>query len=587
MTKINVRDRNKGIPNKKPNWEYRFETASINGKRQCKSKSGFKTKKEAFEAGTKALAEYYNTGKTFEPSEISVADYFDYWLNMYVEPNLAEATLEAYSNIIKNHLKPAIGYYKLKTVDTMTLQTLINNIFQNNSFSRHFLKNVLKILRGAFKYAKKTAKFISTNPAEDVSLPSTEEDNEPIQLNLSLEDIEKILARFKNSPYQYYGLLISYYTGLRVSEVYGLTWDCVDFENMTLTVDKSCKKRFERDRPSCNPSNYRGKRGEPSDKWFLGATKTKSSKRIIRIGESLANELMEYKMLQEKNQREYGEFYIKHYLKEVKTKSQRTLYHIIPSTMLTEKNLPEANLVLVKENGEFHGPDSMRYPAVVCRKKLGIQNFHFRGLRHTHGTKLAESHAPLKGVQARLGHSKIETTMTYYIEKTKQMDDEIVQIFETTAKVNVNKTPRNERLHSIWRSMINRCNTVTSYYHKYGIQVCQEWKDDFSVFEQWSIEHNYSEDLSLLRIDKGGNFEPENCLWGKDNKCVKGENVYSDGTNLKSYSVRKIGHKYQYRIKNKDENGKSYEIEKSGFPTEESAILAAMERIEQLLKEKT
>ena len=51
-------------------WEYRFEAAKIGGKRNQITKSGFKTKKEALEAGVKALAEYNNTGVSFAPSEI-------------------------------------------------------------------------------------------------------------------------------------------------------------------------------------------------------------------------------------------------------------------------------------------------------------------------------------------------------------------------------------------------------------------------------------------------------------------------------------------------------------------------------------
>lgn len=43
-------------------WEYRFEGAKIDGKRKQFSKSGFTTKKEALEAGNKALAKYNQTG---------------------------------------------------------------------------------------------------------------------------------------------------------------------------------------------------------------------------------------------------------------------------------------------------------------------------------------------------------------------------------------------------------------------------------------------------------------------------------------------------------------------------------------------
>lgn len=47
-------------------WQYRFEAASVDGKRKRVSKSGFKTKKEAVEAGTRALAEYNESGQAFQ-----------------------------------------------------------------------------------------------------------------------------------------------------------------------------------------------------------------------------------------------------------------------------------------------------------------------------------------------------------------------------------------------------------------------------------------------------------------------------------------------------------------------------------------
>lgn len=73
-------------------WQYRFEAAKIDGKRQRISKSGFRTKKEALEAGTKALAEYNQCGQHFVASEISFSDYLDYWLNNYCLTNLKQTT---------------------------------------------------------------------------------------------------------------------------------------------------------------------------------------------------------------------------------------------------------------------------------------------------------------------------------------------------------------------------------------------------------------------------------------------------------------------------------------------------------------
>ena len=49
-------------------WEYRFEGAKIGGKRKQFSKSGFNTKKEALEAGVKALATYNQAGTAVQLS---------------------------------------------------------------------------------------------------------------------------------------------------------------------------------------------------------------------------------------------------------------------------------------------------------------------------------------------------------------------------------------------------------------------------------------------------------------------------------------------------------------------------------------
>ena len=119
-------------------WSYSFEMARINGKRKRKEKGGFRTKKEALEAGVKAKADYDNSGQTFTPSEISVADYMDYWLDNYVKVNCSLHTLEGYSNIIKNHIKPKIGSYKLKSVSPSVLQEFINDI-HSHGYSKNMM----------------------------------------------------------------------------------------------------------------------------------------------------------------------------------------------------------------------------------------------------------------------------------------------------------------------------------------------------------------------------------------------------------------------------------------------------------------
>lgn len=553
---------------KKPSWQYRFELASVNGKRKYASKSGFRTKEEAEKAGNIALAEYLRAGKHYEPSEMSVADYLDYWVNNYCVVNLADNTVSGYKNIIRNHLKPRIGQYMLKSIDVMTLQDMINDIYLQKGFTKSFLQNILKVCKGAFGYAAYTAKLIPYNIAEPVKLPKFEPQDQKVQI-LSKEQIETILDRFKNSPYQFYPMLIGYYTGMRIGEVYGLTWDDIDLENGIIHVRQQCKVKDKDATPGRKPQ-----KGEALNRWYLGSLKNNSSYRSIKIGKELLNALTAYKELQEKAEKEYGAFYVKHYLKEEKLDNGRTEYLIISQTDEAGScSYPRVKLVCVKESGEFRGTIPIKYVSKIVRTELGFEDFHFHMLRHTHATVLVSNtdELQIKDISERLGHSSIKTTMDTYVANTDEMRIKSMEIFEKVGKLNVKY--RNERLYEIWKSAKNRCN-CTSFYSKRGIKFYEPWLD-YEVFEQWAMGNGYEDDLSLIRIDKSLDFCPDNCIWSNDNKNVKGSYVWSDGTHAKSYSVRHTGASWQYTITDNDKNGKRKSISKSSFLTEQEAIAAA------------
>ena len=155
MAKLNIRNRNKGKVDKegkaKPaNWEYRFEAAKIDGKRKHISKAGFKTKKEAEVAGVKAMSEYNNAGLTYEPSEMSYADYLDFWFDNYVKMSCKYNTQLAYNVIIENHLKPALGIYKLRSLTPIMLQDYVNQKFVTG-LKKTTLKNITAVLSGSLK----------------------------------------------------------------------------------------------------------------------------------------------------------------------------------------------------------------------------------------------------------------------------------------------------------------------------------------------------------------------------------------------------------------------------------------------------
>ena len=100
---------------------------------------------------------------------------------------------------------------------------------------------------------------------------------------------------------------------MRVSEVYGLTWDCVDFEKKTLTINKNIIKKNQYGLPKRKNIT----KGHSVGVWYYGDCKNPQSRRTISIGDTLVNALKDYKKEQEENRKFYGDSYLCYYEKKV------------------------------------------------------------------------------------------------------------------------------------------------------------------------------------------------------------------------------------------------------------------------------
>src|SRR5699024_3819412 len=145
--------------------------------------------------------------------------------------NLKYNTIEAYKNIIKKHIVPKIGKYRLSTLTSVKLNSFITELCEENNFAPSYFKNILKVLKGSFRDACDIYAFIKYNPAKYLRLPQVDKRKNDIKQLYTQEEIDLILNRFTNNDTFTCDFLTSRYTGMRTGEVCALTWDNVDLKN--------------------------------------------------------------------------------------------------------------------------------------------------------------------------------------------------------------------------------------------------------------------------------------------------------------------------------------------------------------------
>lgn len=359
-------------------WQYYFEGAKVNGKRKQIVKSGFLTKKEAYAEGVKALAEYEGDNAPKAPATLSVNDYLDQWVRLYVDTNLRLSTKRNYVNTLNRNVRPRIGGYRLTAVTPAVVQGVLNDL-QKEGKSASYITLVRVVLRSAFAYAVSPLGHIKENPVTEAKTPKNTPKPRKRRV-IPKEEVERILHRFDGTGFRL-PVLIAYHAGLRIGETYGLTWDNIDLKAGTVTVEKQLKQYKK--------------------KWYFSEPKNDASKRTVLIGKTLIEALREEWERQQAERAELGEYY------------QDT-----------------RNLVNAKSGGGFYTPNSFSYASRIIRFELGISDFDFHCLRHTHATMLIEAGANIKDVSLRLGHSRVETTLQIYTHQTDSMSERTVDIFE-------------------------------------------------------------------------------------------------------------------------------------------------------------
>lgn len=420
MTELKIRPRERS--NGKIVYEYRFEVASVDGKRKWVTKGGFHTKGEAKQAGREAQNQYENFGRVVEKDQISFSDFLDYWIENDCKIDLKPNTVDRYISRVENLIKPKLGKYRLKSLSREVLQAFIIDLY-DAGYSYNSLTSIKGILTKSLNYAA-DHHYIAYSPAVRLKtpknrIPKTHTRIEP-HVFIKKEEMEKIFERFPERHPSHIPLKLGYECGLRLGEAFGLCWEDIDFENKLIYINRQVQWMQDSSRDTLEKLQQNGTAACGKGYWYFTEPKYKSY-RIIEISDEL-NELLIKERARQLRAKDYYGIYFTNYF------SDKPLYFDgkepeFPESINRIGNDDEwypIHLVCIRENGTFISPRTLQHTTKSIKKDI-CKDFDFHSLRHTHASMLAEIGVEQKYIQTRLGHSDVKITIDVYEHTTDLM----------------------------------------------------------------------------------------------------------------------------------------------------------------------
>lgn len=217
-------------------WQGRYTAGRDPGTGKQIQKSVYAdTQQEARKLMTAAVAAL-DEGVYTQPSKLTVGQWLDIWLAEYLG-GVKIRTKEQYEQQVRVHIKPALGAVRLQALTAPMIQSLYNGA-SRSGLSAKTVRNLHGVLHKALAQAVRLG-YIKVNPCDACELIRVEK---PVIRPLDSAQLAEFLQAIAGNPLEKL-FTVTVFTGMRMGEVIGLTWDCINFVNGTITIRRQWQRK--------------------------------------------------------------------------------------------------------------------------------------------------------------------------------------------------------------------------------------------------------------------------------------------------------------------------------------------------------
>ncbi len=320
-----------------------------------------RTYKEAKEKLATAKANAKTISRVI-PSDISVSDWYDKWVNSL--KRIKRSTYTTYLSNVNRHIKPYFKKKKLKMLTKEYIQDFVD--YLSEALAPKTVRSIYSVLRlGLIAASEK--KFLSADIYSNIKLPKMVKKEVKVFTKQEQKAIEQFIEKSDNP--NDIGILICFYTGIRIGELCALSYENIDFKRGVISIRHTL---------------YRVKNTGEGKKTIVTVTtpKSPSSIRDIPLPKFLIDKL---------------------------------------------KNNQNGSGFVINNKGKFIETNiyARRYKAIL--KKLDISYRKYHSTRHTFATRALEIGMDIKTLSEILGHSSPTITLNLYAHslpehKKKEME---------------------------------------------------------------------------------------------------------------------------------------------------------------------